>query len=61
MEQLLTINEVTSIFQVSRQTIYNWVKAGRLKAYKPGGGPMRFKVGDIEDLLQSGSTLGANK
>lgn len=34
-ERYLSIAEVQRILGVSRQTIYNWIRAGMLKAVKP--------------------------
>lgn len=36
-KNLYTLQEVADILKVSRQTIYNYVTAKKLKAYKPGG------------------------
>ena len=35
-DQLLTINDITKILKVSRLTIYRYIKAGKLPAYKMG-------------------------
>lgn len=35
-EKLLTINEITAILKVSKLTIYRYIKAGKLPAYKVG-------------------------
>lgn len=35
-DKLLTINEITAILKVSKLTIYRYIKAGKLPAYKVG-------------------------
>ena len=37
MEKLLTADQAAALWQVSRQTIVNWEKAGKIKAYRMGG------------------------
>lgn len=37
MEKLLTADQAAAVWQVSRQTIVNWEKAGKIKAYRMGG------------------------
>lgn len=36
MEQLLTVRETAETLNVSRQTVYNWVRCGHLKAVRIG-------------------------
>lgn len=49
---LFKIMEVCTMFQVCRQTIYGWVKDGRLKPYKIKS-RVYFLWNDIQQLLQS--------
>ena len=35
-KKLLRPDEVAAFFQVSRKTIYAWIKCGHLEAVKPG-------------------------
>ena len=37
MEKLLTADQAAALWQVSRQTIVNWEKSGKIKAYRMGG------------------------
>jgi excisionase family DNA binding protein len=37
MTQLLTASQAAQYFQVSRQTLVNWEKAGTIKTYRIGG------------------------
>jgi excisionase family DNA binding protein len=35
-DELYTVDEVAVRFKVTRQTVYNWIKAGQLAAIKVG-------------------------
>jgi len=61
MEKYLTVKDVSDILQVSKYTVYWWVRTGKLNAFRPSGkklGNLRFKQSDVEDLVSSGSHLG---
>lgn len=47
---LLKIGEVCALFQVSRPTIYNWIKHGQLRQYKIRRS-VYFLWNDIQQLL----------
>ncbi len=49
---LYKINEVCNIFHVTRPTIYDWVKCGKLKPFKIRS-RVYFLWNDIQQLLQS--------
>lgn len=49
---LLTMAEVVAYLHLSRATILNHVKSGRLKCMKPGK-VYRFRLADIEAFLDS--------
>lgn len=34
--EVYTIEELVALLQVTRRTIYNWIKAGKLNAFKVG-------------------------
>ena len=34
--EVYTLEELAEILQVTRRTIYNWIKGGKLKAFKVG-------------------------
>lgn len=34
--EVYTLAEVADILQITRRTIYNWVKSGKLKTFKAG-------------------------
>lgn len=50
MENLLTLTEVSEILNISKQTLRNWDKNGKLKAIKTEGGHRRYKREDILSL-----------
>ena len=51
MDTLLTVKDVAGVFQVSKLTVYNMVKAGKLPAIKIGN-TFRFKREDILNYLE---------
>lgn len=60
MEKYLTVKDVMEIFQVSRSTVYWWIKKGKLKGFRPSAlkeGAIRFRIEDIEDMRASGSRV----
>jgi putative molybdopterin biosynthesis protein len=51
--KLYTLQEVADVLRVSRQTIYNYVTAKRLKASKIGK-EYRVTEEDLQDFLKNG-------
>ncbi len=51
--KVYTLQEVANILRVSRQTIYNYVTAKRLKASKIGK-EYRVTEEDLQDFLKNG-------
>lgn len=49
---LLSIKEVCDLFQITKPTIYEWIKYGKLKPYKVRA-RVYFLMADIEALLKS--------
>ena len=49
---LLSIKEVCDLFQITKPTIYEWTRHGKLKPYKVRT-RVYFLVADIETLLKS--------
>jgi excisionase family DNA binding protein len=49
----ITTGQVATYCQVSRATIVNWIKQGKLKAHTTPGGRYRILVSDVLDLLES--------
>lgn len=51
-EKLLTINDIIEILQVSKLTVYRYIKAGKLPAYKVGR-DYRVKQKDFDSFLDN--------
>jgi excisionase family DNA binding protein len=53
--EFLTIKETAHTLGVSRQTVYNLIKAGRLRTWRnplySGKGPVRVPRADVDKLL----------
>ena len=45
MQRLLTADQAAALWQVSRQTIVNWEKQGKIQAYRVGG-VVRYLIND---------------
>ena len=55
-DKYYTLQEVADILKVSRQTIYNYVTAKKLRAYKLGGGrEYRVSAEDLREFVRTGS------
>ena len=52
-EQLLRPGQVAALFQVSRRTIGDWARAGKLEAIITPGGHRRFRARQVRELLES--------
>jgi excisionase family DNA binding protein len=53
MEQLISPQKAASILSVSTDTLRNWELSGKLACIKTLGGHRRYKLRDIEKLLQN--------
>ncbi len=51
-ETYLTVKEVADRLRVTRQSVYNWINDGRLKAVKVGGKALRITERSVNDLIQ---------
>jgi len=61
LEQSLTVPEVAKMLRMSRQTIYNMVKAGDIPHFRVGN-KVRFNRADLDALMQTKSvTTGESK
>lgn len=49
-DEFYQIEDICSIFKVSRITVYRWIKAGKLTGYKVGRSFL-FKRADIDKLI----------
>ena len=52
-EPLLRPGQVAALFQVSRRTISDWARAGKLDAIITPGGHRRFRSTQVRALLES--------
>lgn len=53
MEQYFTVDQVAQMFGVTRVTVYEWMKSGRL-AYVQVGGRRRVTQSAIDAFIQPG-------
>lgn len=51
MEKLLKLSEVADILSVSKNTLRNWDKSGKLIAVRTVGGSRRYKESDIKEFI----------
>ncbi len=59
MEKLLTIQQLSELFQISRSTVYEWTHTGFIPHYKfPKG--VRFKIAEIDGWLKTKRRKGRN-
>ena len=58
MEKLIRLTEAAELIGYEVATIRNWVKQGKLKAYRhTPHSEIRVRVSDLEALMQSGSKI----
>ena len=51
LEQTMTVEEVAKLLRVSRQTIYNMIRAGKIPHFRVGN-KVRFSRADIEAMMK---------
>ena len=51
LEQTMTVEEVAKLLRVSRQTIYNMIRAGKIPHFRVGD-KVRFSRADIEAMMK---------
>jgi excisionase family DNA binding protein len=49
----LKVKEATKLYSIGRDTLYNAIKKGELKAYKPNCRDYLIKVTELEAWIQS--------
>jgi excisionase family DNA binding protein len=54
---LMSIRQVAFMLNLSRRTVYRLVENGRLKAYRPNRRMMRFRLSDVEALINQSGEL----
>lgn len=52
-EQVLTVQQAAELIGVIPQTVYEWIKAGRLPSFIVGRNSIRLKHGDILAAIQA--------
>lgn len=55
---MLTSGELAKLFEVSSQTIINWLENGRIPYQRIGNGPRKIKEQDILDFIKKGNSDG---
>lgn len=58
MEKLYTVKEVAKILSVSQNTIWRWVREGKLKSIKLSNGATRFTEKDIQEFMGVENNVG---
>lgn len=53
MKTFLKVKEAVKLFSIGRDCIYNAIRKGELKAYRPNGRDYLLKVSDIELWIES--------
>lgn len=56
----LTVPEVAQVLRVSRQTIYNMIRTGKIPHFRVGT-KVRFNRADIEAMMKPIATTGEKK
>lgn len=51
-DRLLTVTEVTEMLGVSKITLHRWEKDGYLKPVRIGGGLVRYKAKDVQQIAR---------
>lgn len=51
MDRLLTLKETGKLLNVSKQTLQRWDNSGKLIAIRTEGGHRRYKLSDIENIM----------
>jgi excisionase family DNA binding protein len=54
-EQLLTTDEVATVFRVDPKTVVRWVKDGRIEATRTPGGHLRFRAVTVSQFINAGA------
>jgi excisionase family DNA binding protein len=54
-ENLMTVREVAQYLNLEKQTIYNWLRIGKLNGWRLVGRMWRFKRSEIEEWIRRGN------
>jgi len=53
MDKFLSVFEICGILKVKRGTVIRWIRTGRLRAFKPGGGRFwRIRKIDFQKFIK---------
>lgn len=52
--EVYTLEEIEQLLQVTRRTIYNWIKSGKLRAFKVGRG-WRVSRAELDRFMNEGT------
>jgi excisionase family DNA binding protein len=55
MEKLLKVSEVARKLNVSRHTVLNWIKRGKIKAIRLPGGRYRIPESEVRKIIEGSS------
>jgi len=58
MEKLMKVSEVAKILNVSRHTVLNWIRKGKMKAIRLPGGRYRIPESEVRRILEGGGNKG---
>lgn len=50
---MLTVQQVADIFHVTRKTVYQWIKAGRIRVIRIGG-VLRVEQSEVDRIKSGG-------
>jgi excisionase family DNA binding protein len=56
-DELVTINQASTITKVSRRTIYNWLKLGKVRGLRTAGGSVRIYADSLYRNLDEGEPI----
>lgn len=52
---LLTVKQVCKMLKITKMTLYNWEKSGKIKRIKMGDRIVRYEKSEIERFLKGGN------
>jgi excisionase family DNA binding protein len=53
MNKFLTVKDIQDLLKISRGTVIRWIRAGQLKAFKPGDGRFwRIRQRDLKKFIK---------
>ena len=58
---ILTKQQAAEYLQVTPRYIERMVRGGRLRAFKPTGKLVRFRLSDVSAFLESGASIGGTE